>query len=249
MVGVASDVQALHDVLPKLARCRKPSDVGGVAIDGIRTAFATHVCCSIFLDDAWDVSERTLYGCKDADFDDWDRDWRNDDRVFPAVLARAAPVHIGQVYPPGGWLRAPVYTQYAKRLRIEQYMSAPIFGSRGLLVGAVNFCRRLDDLPFDERSLALASKFSGFLSATLARVQEAPVSEENPFAKRLSGREIQVARLAASGRSNPEIALRLGVARETVKQTLRRVYRKMDANGRAEMAAKLAAHGLLSPKS
>ena len=60
----------------------------------------------------------------------------------------------------------------------------------------------------------------------------------------LSPRELQIARLAARGRNNPEIALQLGLARETVKQTLRRAFRKLDARGRAQMAAKLVSSGM-----
>lgn len=59
----------------------------------------------------------------------------------------------------------------------------------------------------------------------------------------LARRETQVARLAAAGRNNVEIARALGIARETVKQTLRRVYRKLEVNGRAQMAATMAARG------
>ena len=85
---------------------------------------------------------------------------------------------------------------------------------------------------------------SGFVSATLARVTELRTEEAGPSAG-LSFRELEAARLAAAGRNNVEIALRLGIARETVKQTLRRVYRKLDVNGRAQMAAVLARHGVL----
>jgi DNA-binding CsgD family transcriptional regulator len=70
-----------------------------------------------------------------------------------------------------------------------------------------------------------------------------PIAEPAPRAT-LSGRELQMARLVAAGRSNIEIALELGIARETVKQTLRRVYRKLDVNGRAQMAATLVLEGL-----
>ena len=59
----------------------------------------------------------------------------------------------------------------------------------------------------------------------------------------LSYRELQVARLAAAGRNNLEIALQVGIARETVKQTLRRVYTKLGVNGRAQMASTMAARG------
>jgi DNA-binding CsgD family transcriptional regulator len=129
-----------------------------------------------------------------------------------------------------------------KRLLIYHYMSAPIFGSRGTLVGALNYCRRPQDRPFDVHALAMASALSGFVSATLARVTGSAMPEDDGDAV-LSHRELQVARLAAAGRNNLEIALQIGIARETVKQTLRRVYKKLGVNGRAQMASTMATRG------
>ena len=91
----------------------------------------------------------------------------------------------------------------------------------------------------------MASALSGFLSATLSRVAGAPDILDDGARDRLAPRELQVARLAAAGRNNVEIALELGLARETVKQALRRVYGKLEVSGRAPMAATLAARGLL----
>jgi DNA-binding CsgD family transcriptional regulator len=236
-------LQALSAVLPQLLRCRTASEVGGVAADAAQKAFGTHAGCALFLDESWRSTERALYGVHDADFDEWDQQWRPLERVFPAMLERAIPVHNGQVYREDQWRSSLPYREYGKRHHIDHYMCAPIFGSRGTLVGAMSFCRRPQDRPFDGEALAMASALSGFVSATLARVTETPLAEAGPRAP-LSNRELQVARLAAAGRNNLEIALQLGVARETVKQTLRRVYRKLDANGRAQMAMKLALQGL-----
>jgi DNA-binding CsgD family transcriptional regulator len=233
---------ALKDILPQLVRCRTPSDVGGVAADAARTAFGTHTSCAIFLDESGRSTERSLCGVRDADFDEWDQHWRPLERVFPAVLERAVPVHNWQVYREEEFRSSRPYVEYGKRLLIEHYMSAPIFGSCGALVGAMNFCRRPQDRPFDGQAIAMASALSGFVSATLARVTETPTAEDGGAL--LSYRELQVARLAAAGRNNIEIALQLGIARETVKQTLRRVYRKLDADGRAQMATKLVLRGL-----
>jgi DNA-binding CsgD family transcriptional regulator len=223
--------------------CRTPSDVGGVAVDAARRALGTHTCGAIFLDESWRSTERTLCGMRDADFEEWDQHWRPLERVFPTALARAVPVHNWQVYREDEWKGARPYLEFGKRLQIYHYMSAPIFGSRGTVVGALNFCRRPQDRPFDGNAIATAIALSGFVSATLARVTELSTAVAEP-AVILSYRELQAARLAAAGRNNLEIALQLGIARETVKQTLRRVYRKLEVSGRAQMAAKLVLHGL-----
>jgi DNA-binding CsgD family transcriptional regulator len=238
-------LQALYPFLPRLADCRTQSQVAGVAVDAARHAFGTHTCGAIFLDETWRSTERALYGMRDKDFDEWDQQWRPIERVFPAMLARAAPVHNWQVYREDEFRSSLPYVEMGKRLLLYHYMSAPIFGSRGTLAGALNFCRRPQDRPFDVHALAMASALSGFVSATLARVTESPMPEGRSYAV-LSYRELQVARLAAAGRNNLEIALQVGIARETVKQTLRRVYRKLGVSGRAQMASTMTARGWIS---
>ena len=237
-------ISILFPSLPRLARCRRVTDVAGVAIDGMRTAFGSHVGTAFFLDDALQASQLALFGARDADVEEYHQTWRGADLVLSAALARLTPIHNWQVYredaPP------PLYTQFGRRLDTYHYMSVPLFGSSGTVAGFLNICRRARQQTFGEADIRLASIFAGFLSATLVRVTENKSCTPDEVATDiLATRELQVARLAAAGRNNLEIALQLGVARETVKQTLRRVYRKLEARGRAHMAAKLASYGLL----
>ena len=55
--------------------------------------------------------------------------------------------------------------------------------------------------------------------------------------------ELEVARLAASGISNVEIAAQLFIARGTVKMHLSSVYQKLEVANRTELAAALTARG------
>lgn len=55
--------------------------------------------------------------------------------------------------------------------------------------------------------------------------------------KDLSGREREVARLVASGRTNPEIAEALFLSTKTVEGHMRRIFRKLDVTSRAQVAA------------
>jgi DNA-binding CsgD family transcriptional regulator len=239
---------ALFPCLEKLARCRAASEVGGVAMDAVKMSFSCHVGAAIFLDAAASPMERTFFGVRAADIEEYEEHWRPLDRVFPAVLARAAPVHNWQVFREDQWQKDVAWNGYGRRHLIYHYMSAPIFGSHGQLIGVINLCRRPKDRPFDAAMLEMASAFSGFLSATLARVSGAATPIDKGFGDPLAPRELQVASLAAHGRNNVQIALELGIARETVKQTLRRVYRKLDVAGRAQMAATLAARGFLGAR-
>lgn len=62
----------------------------------------------------------------------------------------------------------------------------------------------------------------------------------------LSRRELEVARLAASGASNPEIARTLFLSRKTVERHVSAALAKAGARNRTELAARLAAHELRS---
>lgn len=231
--------------LRQLAGCRSAADVAGVAIDAIKGTFASHLGAALFLSDSLTATERTFFGGRQRDLEEYEETWRPQERVFPAVMARAVPVHNWQVYREDQWRKDPGWVGYGRRLGIYHYMCAPIFGSNGSLVGVLNFCRRPTDRPFDATTLEMASAFSGFLSATLSHVAGSAAFMDDDVPDCLAPRETQVARLAAKGRNNVEIALELGIARETVKQTLRRVYRKLDVTGRAQMAAMLVARGWL----
>ena len=61
----------------------------------------------------------------------------------------------------------------------------------------------------------------------------------------LTERELDVLRLMAAGRSNPEIAEELVVALGTVKAHTSSIYRKLDVRSRTEAVVKAAELGLL----
>lgn len=75
---------------------------------------------------------------------------------------------------------------------------------------------------------------------------EALLAGARPRRLRLSGLhaltagELRVARLAAEGRTNREIAQALFITTKTVKDHLGSVYGKLQINARAELAAALA---------
>jgi DNA-binding CsgD family transcriptional regulator len=235
--------KALFPLLEKLARCRYDTDVNGVAMDAVKGTFACHIGATIFLDESLAVTERAFFGVRLEDVEEYEEHWRPLDRVFPAVISRAVPVHNWQMYREDEWLQDRAWLGYGRKHRIYHYLSAPIFGPRGRLTGVLNLCRRPHDCRFDETTVEMASAFSGFLSATLARVSGAEAFVDDHPPGRLAPREMQVARLAAAGLNNVEIELAVGIARETVKQTLRRVYRKLEVSGRAQMAATMASRG------
>lgn len=65
------------------------------------------------------------------------------------------------------------------------------------------------------------------------------------FDSGLTGREYDVLRQAAAGRTNPEIAAKLGLTRHTVTGYLRNAMRKLGARNRIELITKASQSGLL----
>ena len=62
---------------------------------------------------------------------------------------------------------------------------------------------------------------------------------------RLSERELDVVRLVVDGRSNDEIAVRLGIGPKTVESHLRRLFERFDLASRTELATRALREGWL----
>lgn len=57
---------------------------------------------------------------------------------------------------------------------------------------------------------------------------------------RLTSRELQIADLVAKGPTNAEIGAALWITENSVKQALKRMFRKLEVSSRAEMVACLS---------
>jgi LuxR family transcriptional regulator, maltose regulon positive regulatory protein len=62
--------------------------------------------------------------------------------------------------------------------------------------------------------------------------------------RRLTQREIAIVSLIAAGQSNKAIAIQLGVAPETIKTHLKRIFLKLSARTRAEAVVRAQRTGL-----
>lgn len=134
-------------------------------------------------------------------------------------------------------------------------MAGPIL-DRGQLVGAVG-CTRDKSMPaFDNQNLADLSAVCLHLSVwtTTLRLTLSTTlkeSQHQPFStNRLTSRELQIAELVALGRTNAEIGTELWITENSVKQALKRMFRKLKVSSRAAMVAQLSTtqHDLPSAK-
>jgi DNA-binding NarL/FixJ family response regulator len=117
---------------------------------------------------------------------------------------------------------------------------------RGIVLAA-------DGDPFSVRA-ALAAGVRGFVVSGPGRLPGPPVPGQPSMARGtmpsgvdgLSGREIEVLALVASGRSNRDIGTALHLSALTVKSHLARIARKLGTGDRAEMVAVALRAGVIS---
>jgi DNA-binding CsgD family transcriptional regulator len=145
-----------------------------------------------------------------------------------------APVHEALVTSPKVW------TTICPRPDHWHVMAGPIV-SRGRLVGVVG-CTRDRAMPtFDRQNLTDLSAVCLHLSVWTATMRIS--SGKLPFSPfttaRLTPRELQIAKLVALGQTNAEIGQELWITENSVKQALKRMFRKLDVSSRAEMVAQL----------
>jgi DNA-binding NarL/FixJ family response regulator len=76
----------------------------------------------------------------------------------------------------------------------------------------------------------------------MARMMER--NEAQVLARTLSPRETEVVTMVATGLTNKEIAVKLSISEGTVKTHLHTIYRKLNVDGRVELAVYAMDHGL-----
>jgi DNA-binding CsgD family transcriptional regulator/tetratricopeptide (TPR) repeat protein len=84
-----------------------------------------------------------------------------------------------------------------------------------------------------ERLASVAGARASLLAAQSPGVRTPPLSDATPVA--LTPRELEIARIAAEGRSSREVAARLGISVRTVDNHLGAIYDKLGVTGRAEL--------------
>jgi DNA-binding CsgD family transcriptional regulator len=155
------------------------------------------------------------------------------------IAERHTPVHEGLVTSPKAW------AIICPRPDHWHVMAGPII-DRGQLVGSVG-CTREKSMPaFNTQDLADLSAICLHLSvwtATVRFAQSAALEpQRQPFStNRLTSRELQIADLVALGRTNAEIGTELWITENSVKQALKRMFRKLEVSSRTEMVAQLSA--------
>jgi DNA-binding CsgD family transcriptional regulator len=141
-----------------------------------------------------------------------------------------APVHEGLVITPKAW------KVICPRPDHWHVMAGPIV-NRGQLVGVVG-CTREKSMPaFNSQNLTDLSGICLHLSIWAATERSQSQSLKNEL---LTTRELQIVELVALGKTNVKIGQELWITENSVKQALKRIFRKLEVSSRAEMIAQLS---------
>ena len=160
------------------------------------------------------------------------------DPVLKHVLEYHAPAHEKLVLPQGTWKQSQLYQRCCIEYDHEHIMTGPIIGN-GRLVGTINFARIGVTPAFNFKDLSNLSAVCLHLSACLTNLRSTFQFDPNPYLQLLTQREIQIANLVARGLTNVEIGKELWISPNTVKQALKKIFRKLNVSSRLEMAMRL----------
>ena len=149
--------------------------------------------------------------------------------VLRYLVQRHAVVHDEVVLPPGVW------QTLCPRADHGHVMVGPIV-THGTLIGGVALTRHRGTPAFSADNVAdlsaLCLHFSTRLATLRSTSKRAKLNTE-----RLTPREMEIAELVAKGLTNREIGEKLWITENSVKQALKRMFRKLNVVSRAEMVA------------
>jgi DNA-binding CsgD family transcriptional regulator len=121
---------------------------------------------------------------------------------------------------------------------VRPHLMAGSIVGKGLLIGTVHFGRRGDTTAFKTEDLLDLSAICCHFSACLAMLRVNPIELTSPLASYLTKRELQIVELVAR-MTNAQISTELWIQPDSVKQALKRIFRKLNVSTRTEMVVKL----------
>ncbi|KOP22911.1 hypothetical protein AMR41_28945 [Hapalosiphon sp. MRB220] len=187
------------------------------------------------LDSRFQVIRSDCWGLPDTFRDRYEEIGRNVDQVSQQMIQYQIPVHTLSIQSLQDWYQSELYQSVFRIYGIEHAMVAPLIGS-GRLLGGIYFMRGKELPAFNDGDLIQLSSLCQHLSVRLATFRLVITPS---LANCLTPREVDVAELVAQGFSNREIALKLYISRDAVKQLLKRMFQKLNVSTRAEMVGKL----------
>ncbi len=234
-------MNSLHPLFQEIAMATSEVELRARLMDRISQYFGVQRWGIYLLDieDRQRLASVDAVGVSDAFVERYEKIGRPVDLVLQYVVENHAPAHEELVLPPGRWKQSELFQRCCSKYDHEHIMTGPIVG-KGHLIGTIHFARIGDTTPaFNYSDLARLGAVCTHFSACLAQLRQQYVTTFNPFLQRLTPREVQIANLVAQGLTNAQIGSELWITRNSVKQALKRMFRKLEVSSRTEMVAKL----------
>jgi DNA-binding CsgD family transcriptional regulator len=190
------------------------------------------------LDNRLQVVESDLHGLPDSFCDRYREIGRDADWMSQRMIQERVPVHNLSMQTPLMWQQSKLYQHLFQGYGIAHGMVAPLVGNSGL-IGGIYFMRGDNFAPFCDADLIRISTLCQHLSVRLATLQLPWIASRSANMDCLTHREMEIVELVAQGLSNREIAIKIDISRDGVKQALKRIFRKLNVSARTEMIAKL----------
>jgi DNA-binding CsgD family transcriptional regulator len=230
--------RSLHPLFQAIAIAPTEQSLRLRFMDGVSQYFGVQRWGIYLLDAENNLASVDTKGVSDALIDRYQTIGKSVDPVLQYVEQYHAPAHEELVLPKGTWKQCELYQRCCSEQDHEHIMTGPIVG-RGQLVGTVHFARVGETPAFSSHELASLGAVCTHLSACLAELRKPSSLTSDVTLSRLTPREVQIATLVAKGLTNAEIGAELWITQNSVKQALKRMFRKLDVSARAEMVAKL----------
>jgi DNA-binding CsgD family transcriptional regulator len=229
---------SLHSLFQAIATAPTEQALRFRFMDGISEHFGVQRWGIYLLNDENHLASFDVVGVSDSFIERYEKIGRSVDPVLQYVLENHAPAHEELVLPVGEWKSSQLYQRCCSEYDHEHIMTGPIVG-RGQLIGTIHLASVRDTPAFNATGLMRLGAVCTHVSACLAELRRQSLIAPKSGYECLTPREIQIANLVAKGMTNAEIGAELWITQNSVKQALKRMFRKLEVSARTEMIAKL----------
>lgn len=223
----------LHNLFHEIAASPTEKSLRSKFMDHISDHFQVERWGIYLLNDDNNLGSSDVHGVSDDFVERYNQLGRSVDPVLQYVQKYHAPAHEEMVLPSGKWKESQLYRLCCCEYDHEHIMTGPIIG-QGQLRGSIHFARGKGTPAFNAIDVATLSAVCTHISIKLASFHTL-----NTYYHRLTYREQQIANLVAQGLTNKQIGAKLWITQNTVKQSLKRMFRKLNVSARAELVYKL----------
>ena len=228
---------SLHALINDIATAKTESQLRLRFMDTVGEYFGVQRWGIHLLNRQFQLVQADFHGVPESFIELYEQVGRVVDPVVNYVMEHHAPAHEEIIFSPGQWKQCALYQRCCSYHNHEHIMTGPIVGN-GRIIGTVHFARTIETA-FDSKNIADLSALCAHLSTSLALLRTKPQYLNDPVANCLTQRELQIAELVAQGLTNKEISAELWITYNSVKQALKRMFRKLEVSTRAQMVAKL----------